>query len=104
MEPYRILFDSLAWQTPAPGARFKAFRHGTKQIRMVEFTSEFVEPVWCEKGHAGFVLAGELEIDFHGRVVRYPEGSGILIPSGPENGHKARAVTAVARLFLTEDL
>ena len=86
-----------------PGARFKAFRYGTKQIRLAEFTSEFVEPHWCEKGHAGFVLKGELEIDFRGRLVRYPEGSGILIPPGSESGHKARAVTASVRLFLVED-
>jgi hypothetical protein len=25
-------------------------RDGAKQIRLVEFTSAFVEPQWCEKG------------------------------------------------------
>ena len=70
---------------------------------MVEFTHEFVEPHWCEKGHIGFVLSGELEIDFKGKVVRYPEGPAILIPAGESHAHKCRSVTPVVRLFLVEE-
>jgi quercetin dioxygenase-like cupin family protein len=86
-----------------PGARFKVFGDAAKQMRLVEFTSEFVEPHWCEKGHVGFVLQGELEVDFHGQVVRYGEGSGIFIPPGPSNGHKGRSLTPSVLLFLVED-
>lgn len=75
-----------------------------KQLRLVEFTSEFVEPHWCEKGHIGYVVSGILEIDFRGQVIRYPEGSGILIPAGSASGHKARSVTPVVRLVLVEDV
>jgi quercetin dioxygenase-like cupin family protein len=73
-------------------------------MRLVEFTSEFVEPYWCEKGHIGLVLSGTLEIDFAGHVVQYPEGSGIFIPPGSSNAHKARSVTPVVRLVLVEDV
>ena len=104
MEQYKIMFDSLEWQSPIHGARFKAFRNGNKQLRLVEFTSEFVEPDWCEKGHIGFVIQGELEIDFHGSIVRYPEGSGIFIPSGAASGHKGRSVTPKVLLFLVENI
>lgn len=104
MEKYRVLFDSLEWQSSIHGARFKAFCSGTKQLRLVEFTNEFVEPEWCEKGHIGFVIQGELEIDFRGRLVRYPEGSGIFIPAGSASAHKARLITPVALLFLVEDI
>jgi quercetin dioxygenase-like cupin family protein len=103
MEPSKVVFDSLEWQAALPGARFKVHRQGTKQMRLLEFTAEFVEPHWCEKGHIGLVLDGELEIDFRGRLERYPTGSGILIPAGPQNAHKARAVTASVLLFLVED-
>jgi hypothetical protein len=44
-----------------------------------------------------------LEINFQSHVVRYPEGSAIFIPPGPASGHKARAVTALVRLFLVEE-
>ena len=104
MEQYRVLFDSLEWQSSIHGARFKAFRSGSKQVRLVEFTSEFIEPDWCVKGHIGFVIQGELEIDFHGHLVRYPEGSGVFIPSGSASGHKGRSITPTALLFLVEEI
>jgi quercetin dioxygenase-like cupin family protein len=99
-----IDFDALDWQSPLSGARVKVHREGTKQIRLVEFTSEFVEPDWCEKGHIGLVLSGTLELDFAGHIVRYPEGSGIFIPPGSSTAHKARSVTQVVRLVLVEDV
>ncbi len=104
MEQYRILFDQLHWQDALPGARFKVCQSGNKQVRLLEFTSEFIEPDWCEKGHIGLVLMGELEIDFRGRLVRFPEGSALFIPPGTVSGHKARSVAAVTRLFLVEDI
>jgi hypothetical protein len=104
MNQYRILFDELEWQNPIHGMRFKSFRSGSKQLRLVEFTSEFVEPDRCEQGHVGFVIQGELEIDFHGQLVRYPEGSGIFIPSGTGSAHKGRSLTPTMLLFLVEDI
>ena len=104
MNPDSIQFDRIEWQSSLPGARFKTARRGSKQMRILELTSEFVEPHWCEKGHTGIVLQGELEVDFHGRVVRFPEGSGLFIPPGPSSAHKARSVTPVVRLFLVEDI
>jgi quercetin dioxygenase-like cupin family protein len=99
-----IIFDRLEWQSPQPGMRCKVFRDGTRQIRLVEFSPEFVEAEWCEKAHAGIVLSGELEIDFSGRTVRFPEGSALLIPPGAAYAHKARAVTPVTRVFLVEEI
>ncbi|MEK6804710.1 MAG: phosrestin [Nitrospirota bacterium] len=96
-------FSKLAWEVAAPGARFKAFRQNGKQLRLVEFTKDFVELHWCEKGHIGIVLSGELEVEFRNHVLRYPEGSAIFIQSGSENGHKARAITPTVRLFLVEE-
>lgn len=104
MLPICIDFDSIPWQSPLPGARFKAYREGAKQIRLLEFSSEFVEPDWCEKGHVGFVLEGVLEVDFKGHVVTYSAGSGIFIPPGFETAHKGRSVTPVVRLILVEDV
>jgi len=104
MLPFKVDFDSLSWESSLLGARSKAYRDGSKQLRLVEFTSAFVEPQWCEKGHVGLVVSGVLEIDFRGRVISYPEGSGIFIPAGPSSAHKARSVTSVTRLVLVEDV
>jgi hypothetical protein len=104
MNQYKVQFDALEWQDGIRGARFKAFRSGNKQLRLLEFTSEFVEPDWCDKGHIGFVVQGELEIDFHGVLLRYPEGSGIFIPAGSAGAHKARSITPTVLMFLVEDI
>ncbi|MGH7830356.1 MAG: cupin domain-containing protein [Candidatus Binatia bacterium] len=100
----KVDFDSLEWQPSLPGARYKVYREGTRQLRLVEFTFEFVEPHWCEKGHIGLVVSGTLEIDFRGRLVSYPEGSGIFILPGASSGHKARSKTPVVRLVLVEEV
>lgn len=103
MEPFKVNFDALEWQSPLPGARFKAYRAGGRQIRLLEFTSDFLELDWCEKGHIGLVLDGVLEIDFRGLLVKYRKGQGIFIPPGPESAHKARSLSPVVLLALVED-
>ena len=104
MESHPILFDQIEWQSPQMGARFKVFREGSRQVRLLELSPEFVESHWCEKGHAGFVVEGELEIDFAGHVVRFPQGSALMIPAGATHAHKARAVTSRVLLFLVEEV
>src|SRR5262249_22017635 len=93
----------MDWQSLQAGARQKVCRNGSGRVRLLEISSEFVETQWCEKGHVGFVLQGELEVDFSGDIVRFPEGSALAIPAGATHAHKARGVTPVVRLFLVED-
>ena len=103
MEKCKVDFDSLPWQSPLKGARFKAFQQGNRKLRLLEFSRGFVEPDWCTKGHIGYVLEGELDIDFNGTLVRFSAGDGAFIPAGTENQHKAIVVTDVVRLILVED-
>ena len=104
MDQEHIDFDTLPWETQLPGARFKLHRKDSKQIRLVEFTSEFVEPHWCEKGHIGYVLEGTLELAFKDRLVTYEKGSGIWIEAGDGCAHKASSLTQFVRLVLVEDV
>ena len=104
MEQNRILFEQMDWQDGIHGARFKLHRTDGQQIRLLELAAEFVEPDWCEKAHTGYVLEGELEIDFRGSLVRYPAGSALCISGGAENSHKARSLTPVTRIFLVEEI
>ena len=103
MATFKVDFESLPWVPARHGARYKIHREGSRQLRLVEFTSEFVEPHWCEKGHIGLVLAGTLEIDFRGERISYPQGSGIFIPPGRASAHKARSGTSVVRMVLVEE-
>ena len=103
MQPYRIDFDSIPWESPAPGVRFQAYEQNGKRLRLVEFDSEFVEPDWCRSGHVGLILEGRMEIDFDGEVIAFGPGDGVFIPPGEEHKHKGRVLTEKAILILVED-
>ncbi len=104
MSQLKVNFEDIKWESSQVGARFKVFRQNGKQIRFVEFIEDFIEEDWCIKSHIGFVLEGELEIDFGGGRVNYAGGQGIFILEGENNVHKARAVTPLVKLILIEDL
>lgn len=104
MTTYKIDFESTSWETRAPGVRVKIHQLDGKQLRVVEFTSDFVELDWCKRGHIGYVLEGQLQIDFNGRQVVFNPGDGLSIPAGEEHKHKAKVLDGVARLVLVEDI
>jgi len=104
MTTYNVDFTAIPWTSPAQGVRYKALQQDGKQLRMVEFSRDFVEPDWCRRGHMGYVVEGELEIDFNGRLITFRAGDGVFIPPGEAHKHKARALTDVARLILVEEV
>ena len=103
MEQCKIDFDSMPWKNPAVGVRFKAYEQGGRKLRLAEFGMEFVEPDWCTKGHIGYILEGQMEIDFDGKVVTFGPGDGIFIPAGEEHKHKAKILTDSVKVVLVED-
>ena len=104
MGQYRIDFESMAWEEPAEGVRFKAYEQGGRKLRLVEFSKEFVEPDWCTKGHIGYILEGQIEIDFDGKKEVFNPGNGIFIPAGQEHKHKGRVLTDTVKVILVEDV
>ena len=94
----------MDWESPQPGVRYKKYTYDNKQIRLVEFDNTFVEQLWCLIGHIGFVIEGEIEIDFNGQIISYKPGNAIFIPVGEENKHKLKVVSDKAILFLVEDV
>jgi len=104
MKQYKIDFESMEWEMPANGVRFKAYEQEGKKLRFVEFCKEFVEPDWCTKGHIGYILEGQIEIDFDGEVIVFSPGDGLFIPAGQEHKHKGRVLTDVVRVILVEDV
>jgi quercetin dioxygenase-like cupin family protein len=104
MEQYKIDFESMSWAMPSAGVRFKAYQQSGRKLRLVEFTKEFIEPDWCTKGHIGYILAGQMEIDFDGRKIVFGPGEGIFIPAGEEHKHMGKVLTDVVRVILVEDV
>jgi quercetin dioxygenase-like cupin family protein len=69
-----------------------------------ELAKEFVEPDWCRKGHIGYVLEGQMEVNFDGKVIVFGPGDGIFIPSGEGHKHKGTVITEAAKVVLVEDV
>ena len=104
MRPFKVDFASMAWQPGRPGVRFKDYREGSRQIRLVAFdTSEGFQD-WCVQGHIGYVLAGSLEIEINGQAVSFSAGDGLFIPAGPTSAHRAVSITPGTRLLMVEDV
>jgi hypothetical protein len=103
MSAFRVDFDAMQWQYGRPGVRFKLYREGARQLRLVEFdTAEGYED-WCELGHIGFVLAGGLEIEVDGTVLSFAAGDGLFLPDGPATAHRAVSIEPGTRLVMVED-
>ena len=102
MNQYKIDFESMEWEEPANGVRFKAFQQSGRKLRLVEFYKEFIEPDWCAHGHIGLILEGQMEIDFDGEKEIFGPGDGIFIPAGEERKHKGRVLTDKVKAILVE--
>jgi len=104
MDQYKIYFQSMTWETPAVGVKSKAYEQNGRKLRLAEFAEEFVEPDWCTKGHIGYILEGQMEIDFDGKVIVFRPGDGVFIPPGEKHKHKAKVLTNVVKVILVEDI
>ncbi len=102
MEPYRIDFESRPWEEPLPGVRCKIARLGGRQLRLVVYGREMA-PHWCERGHIGFVLEGQLEVRFENQTLVYKSGDGILIPPGSMHRHMATVLSETVKVVFVEE-
>jgi quercetin dioxygenase-like cupin family protein len=100
---YRIDWDCLPWNAPMPGVRFKAFEQDGRKLRLVEFSAGFAEPDWCRKGHIGYVLEGEAELQFSDQTISLKAGDGIFIPAGEEHKHLLHVRRGGIRVVLVEE-
>jgi quercetin dioxygenase-like cupin family protein len=103
MSGYHVNFDELEWESPMTGLRFKAKSSGGRRLRMVEYTPA-MDLHWCAKGHIGYVLEGQFEIEFGSGNETYNPGDGVFIPSGEKHRHMGRALTDVVRVVFVEDV
>jgi quercetin dioxygenase-like cupin family protein len=98
---YKADFDKLEWNSPIVGVRHKFIDQGNLRIRLVEYSKE-MPPHWCEKGHCGYLIEGQLEIEYENSKLIYKTGDGIFIPNGPDHKHRARVVSEKALVFFVE--
>ena len=107
-EPRNVPFGELGWTDDAPGIRAREAQVGGKRWATVEYGEGVYREEWCEEGHRGYVISGEIEYEFDdGREpLRASQGEAFLLPpaalgSGAHRGRNtARKPT---RLFLIDD-
>lgn len=106
--PRRVPFAELGWADDGPGIRAREVEVEGARWAMVEYEAGASRAEWCEAGHRGYVVRGEIEYEFDdGREpLRPSEGEAFLLPPAPLGGgaHRGRNPGAVpALLFLIDD-
>jgi uncharacterized cupin superfamily protein len=104
----RVPFEELSWAEDAPGIRAREVDVGGARWAMVEYGAGAAREEWCEEGHRGFVLTGEIEYEFDdgSEPLRAGEGEALFHPPAPLGGgaHRGRNPSeAPTRLFLIDD-
>lgn len=101
---YRIEFNEIPWQTSEAGVRFKVYKEGTRQLRLLEFGRDLKHPDWCINGHIGYLLEGALEIEFDDKTIAYKAGDGIWIPEGEKFRHRPKAISEKVLIVFVEEI
>jgi quercetin dioxygenase-like cupin family protein len=103
MLQYNVNFADLDWENPLEGVKSKIYRHGDKQLRLVIYSEEM--PLhWCEEGHYGYILEGQLEIEFQNEKIVYRTGDGVFIPGGQKYRHRAKVLSEFVKVIFVEDV
>jgi len=100
---YKIDFEDMEWEFPMAGVKSKIYRSGRKQLRLVVYSKD-MPPHWCDRGHYGYILEGEFEIEYDGETLIYRQGDGVFIPDGEEHRHRARTLTESVKVIFVEDI
>jgi quercetin dioxygenase-like cupin family protein len=103
-EPAAVRFGDIAWEDDVPGIRDRVSTVDSARWAMVEYAAGAARAEWCEDGHRGLVLAGEIEYEFGDEreklVVR--TGEAFLLPSGV--AHRGRNLAGgPTTMFLIDD-
>ena len=72
------------------------------RIRLVEYSKE-MPPHWCEQGHYGYLIEGQMEIEYENAKIIYNPGDGIFIPDGSVHKHRGRVISEKVLVFFVEN-
>jgi hypothetical protein len=107
-DPRRVPFGEIDWSDDAPGIRAREVDVGGARWAIVEYGAGAGREEWCEEGHRGYVLNGEIQYEFDdGREpLRASEGDAFRLPPAElgSGAHRGRnPATGPTRLFLIDD-
>jgi quercetin dioxygenase-like cupin family protein len=71
--------------------------------RLTRWPVDDTERTGVVTGHVGYVIEGDMEIEFDDRVEQYRAGDGLVIPAGTMDRHRPKALSERVRLVFVED-
>ncbi len=103
----KVPFGELPWADDAPGIRAREADVGGARWATVEYGAGASREDWCQEGHRGFVISGEIEYEFDdgAEPLRAAEGEAFFLPPAPLGGgaHRGRNPSeGPTRLFLMD--
>jgi quercetin dioxygenase-like cupin family protein len=100
--PQRVPFEAHDWEQEAPGVRARVADVGGARWALVEYAPGAGRPEWCDVGHYGYVVSGEItyELASGGKVVAGP-GQGFRLTA--QDAHRGTNHGAVPALLLVID-
>ena len=99
---HKLVFDQMEWTSIGDEIRYKCYREGNYQVRLIEFGKDMKHVDWCIKGHYGYVLHGSAEIVFSDHSEIFEPGDVLFIPEGPEYKHRPKVLTDTFSFFSVE--
>lgn len=107
-EARKVEFEETPWSDDAPGVRVKEATVDGCRWAIVEYEAKAYRPEWCEDGHRGYVLQGDIEYEFDDErtSLRASAGEAFRLPPARrgQGAHRGRNLSSVpTRLFLIDD-
>ncbi|HEX2071981.1 MAG TPA: hypothetical protein VHF90_10085 [Thermoleophilaceae bacterium] len=94
-------FGEAPVEQEAHGIASRAIEVEGVRWAVVEYDPGARREEWCEEGHCGMVIEGEVVYELaDGGALHVAAGEGFALPDG--DGHRARAGAAGARLFVID--
>ena len=107
-EAKNVPFGEMEWNEDAPGIQAREAEVEGARWAIVRYGEGARREEWCEEGHRGYVVEGEIEYEFDDgrKPLRAAEGEAFLLPpatlgSGAHRGHNLSS--GQTRLFLIDD-
>jgi len=98
-----VPFEAEQWLDEAPGVRALIREVEGGRWAIVEYAPGAGRPEWCEVGHVGYVVSGEIEYEFEsGGSITARTGEGFVLPGG--DNHRGRNPGSdTARLLVIDE-
>jgi hypothetical protein len=97
-----VPFGDAAMEAEAPGIRSRAVPVNGVRWAVVSYEPGVLREEWCDEGHSGFVIDGEVVYEFKdgSPELRVQAEQGLMLSAG--SGHRGRAGPEGVRLFLID--